>query len=111
MPVPITVNSTDVVITPLLDTRHKETRHSYRKGIRSQIEQEQGLYPIQDVVLFLQDASRTHLFEWKQATEIYQLVGYQFGFIHGGILTPQRTLRTDVTTLLAFEGNQDAMRG
>lgn len=87
MPVPIKVNSTDIVITPFFDMQHKEMLHSYRKGIRSQIESERGLRPIGDLVLFLQGASRTNFFDRKQATDIYQVVGYEFGFIHGGILT------------------------
>lgn len=111
MPVLIKVDSTDAVITSLFDMQHKETLHSYRKGIRSQINSEQGLRLIQDLVLFLQYASRTNLFERREPADLYRLVGYQFGFIHGSILTPQRALRSDVTTLVAFEDNQDAMRG
>jgi hypothetical protein len=111
MPVPIKVNSTDIVITPFFDIPHKEMHHNYRKGIPSQIESECGLRPIRDLVLFLQGASRTNFFDQKQATDIYRFVGYEFGFIHGGILTPERRLRSGVTALVAFEGNQDAMRG
>src|ERR1700726_2949613 len=111
MPVPIKVNSTDVVITPFFDMQHKEMLHSYRKGIRTQIESERGLQSIVDLVLFLKLASQTNLFDRVESAYIYRLVGYEFGFIHGGILTPERTFRSDVTALVAFEGNQDAMRG
>lgn len=111
MPVPIKVNSTDVVITPFFDIRHKEMLHSYRKGIRAQIEHGSGLRSIVDLVLFLQLASQTNLFEQREPADIYRLVGYEFGFIHGGILTPERTLRSDVTALVTFEDNQDGIRG
>lgn len=111
MPVPIKVNTTDVVITPFFDMQHKELLHSYCEGIRTQIESERGLQSIVDLVLFLKLANHTNLFERREPAKIYRLVGYQFGFIHGGILTPERTLRSDVTTLVAFEDNQDAIRG
>jgi hypothetical protein len=111
MPVPIKVNSTNVVITPFFDTQHKEMLQSYRKGIRTQIEREHGLRSIVDLVLFLQLASQISLFERREPADIYRLVGYEFGFIHGGMLTPERTLRADVTALVAFEDNQDAIRG
>ena len=111
MPVPIKANSTDVVITPFFDIQHKEMLHSYRKGICAQIECERGLQSIVDVVLFLQLASQTNLFEQREPADIYQLVGYEFGFVHGGILTPERTLRADVAALVTFEDNQDAIRG
>lgn len=111
MPIPIKVNSTDVVVTPFFDMQHKEMLHSYRKGIRTQIEHESGLRSIVDLVLFLQLASSSNLFERKEPADIYRLVGYRFGFIHGGILTPERTLRTDITALVTFEDNQDAIRG
>ena len=111
MPVPIKVNSTDVVITPFFDMQHKEMLHSYRKGIRVQIESERGFQSIVDLVFFLKRASRTNLFERREPADIYRSVGYEFGYIHGGILTPERTLRADVTTLVAFENNQDAIRG
>jgi hypothetical protein len=42
MPIPIKVNSTDVVITPFFDMQHKDMLHNYHKGIRSQIESEHG---------------------------------------------------------------------
>jgi len=111
MPVPIKVKSTDVAITPFFDMQHKEMLHSYRKGIRAQIESERGLRSIVDLVLFLKLASQTNLFEFREPADTYRLVGYEFGFIHGGILTPERTLRADVTALVAFEDNQDALRG
>jgi len=111
MPIPIKVNSTDVVITPFFDMRHKDMLHSYHKGIRSQIESERGLRPILDLVLFLKRASRTNLFDRRQAADIYRFVGYEFGFIHGGMLTSERTLRSDVTALVALDDNQDAIRG
>jgi hypothetical protein len=110
MPLPIKVNSTDVVITPFFDMQHKEMLHSYRKGIRAQIESERGLRPILDLVLFLKLASRTNLFERREPADIYRSVGYEFGSIHGGILTSERTLRSDVTALVAFDDNQDAIR-
>ena len=110
MPAPIKVNSTDVVITPFFDIQHKEMLHSYRKGIRAQIEHGSGLRSIVDLVLFLQLASSTDLFERREPADIYRFVGYEFGFIHGGMLTPERTLRADVTALVTFENNQDAMR-
>jgi hypothetical protein len=31
----------------------------------------------------------------------------RFGFIQGGFLTPERALRPDVTTLVAFDDNQE----
>jgi hypothetical protein len=111
MPAPIKANSTDVVITPLFDMQHKETLHSYRKGIRYQIQNESGPRSIGDLVCFLQGAGLTNLFERREPADLYQLVGYQFGFIHGGLLTSMRTLRADVTALVTFDDNQDAMRG
>ena len=111
MPVPIKVNSTDVVITPFFNMQHKETLHSYRKGIRSQIESERDQYPVQELVSFLKLATRTCLFDRKQTADIYRFVGFEFGFIHGGILTPERTPRSDITTLVAFDDNQDAIQG
>ncbi len=72
MPASIKMNSTDIVVTPLFDMQHKEMLHSYRKGIRCQIQNESGLRPIQELVYFLQEASRTNLFDRKQAADIYQ---------------------------------------
>src|SRR5438105_4429677 len=100
MPEPIKVNSTDVVITPLLEMRHKEMLHSYRKAIRYRIEGERGQCSIWEAVSFLKLATHTHLFDRERKADIYHLIGFEFGFIHGGILTPQRTLRADVTTLV-----------
>jgi hypothetical protein len=76
MPIPIKVNSTDVVITPFFDMCHKDMLYSYHKGIRSQIESERGLRPILDLVLFLKRASRTNLFDRWKAADIYRFVGY-----------------------------------
>ena len=111
MPVPIKVNSTDVVITPLFDMQHNETLHSYRKGIRSQIQYERGHYPIRELVGFLKLTIRSNFFDRKSAADIYRYVGFEFGCIHGGMLTPERTLRPDVTALVTFDDNQDAIHG
>ena len=62
MPVPIKVNSTDVV-TPLFDMQHKETLHNYRKGMRCRILYESGQCPIRELVSSLKRAIRTHFFE------------------------------------------------
>ena len=70
-----------------------------------------GLRPILDLVLFLKRASCTNLFDRRKAADIYRFVGYEFGFIHGGMLTSERTLRSDVIALVAFDDNQDAIRG
>jgi len=42
MPVPIKINSTDIV-TPLFDIQHKEMLCNYRKGIHRQIQIKNGL--------------------------------------------------------------------
>ena len=42
MPVPIKINSTDIV-TPLFDMQHKKMLCNYRKGIRCQIQIKNGL--------------------------------------------------------------------
>jgi hypothetical protein len=57
----------------------------------------------------IQGASRTNFFDRKQTTDIYRFIGYEFGFIHDGIMTPERTLRPAVTTIIAFDDNQDAV--
>ncbi len=111
MPVPIKVNSTEVVITPLFDMQCKETLHSYRKGIRSQIQYERRHYPIRELVSFLKLTIRRNFFDRKSAADIYRFVGFEFGCIHGGILAPERTLRPDVTTLVTFDDSQDAIQG
>src|SRR6266702_2817665 len=111
MPVPIKVNSTEVVITPLFDMQCKETLHSYRKGIRSQIQYERGHYPIRELVSFLKLTIRRNFFDRKSAADIYRFVGFEFGCIHGGILAPERTLRPDVATLVTFDDSQDAIQG
>lgn len=111
MPMPIKIDSTDAVVTPLFDMQHKETLHCYRKGMHRQIESEQGLYPVRELVYFLQRASRTRFFERKPAADIFRAVGYRFGYVHGGILTPEKTLRPDVFVLVSFDDNQDALAG
>jgi hypothetical protein len=105
------VNSTDIVITPLFDMQHKEMLHSYRKGLRCQIQYESGLCPIRELVFYLIRATRTDFFERRSAANIYRFIGFEFGFIHGGMLTPEWTLRLDVTALVSFDDNQDAIRG
>ena len=111
MPVPIKVNSTDVVITPLFHMQHKEMLHSYRKGMRCQIQYERGHYPIGELVSFLKLAIHSRLFDRKQAADIYRFVGFEFGCIHGGFLTPEWTLRSEVSTIVSFDDNQDAIHG
>ncbi len=111
MPVSIKVNSTDVVITPFFDMQHKEMLHSSRKGIRYRIEGEHGQCCIGEPVSFLKLAAHSHLFDRERKADIYRFVGFEFGFIHGGILTPERTLRPDVTALVSFDDNQDGIHG
>src|SRR5260221_8113969 len=89
---------------------HKETLHSYRKGIRCYI-QRGRLYPVQEWAYSLQWATLSNFFDKGPATDIYQFVGYELGFTHGGILTPEKTLRPHVTALVAFDDNQDSIQG
>lgn len=108
---PIKINSTDAVVIPLFDMQHKETLRSYRKSVHRQIQSKRGLYPIGEVVFFLQWATLTNFFDRGSVADICRFVGYEFGLTHGGILTVEGTLRADVPTLVALEDNQDAISG
>ncbi|HET9921391.1 MAG TPA: hypothetical protein VFQ30_16220 [Ktedonobacteraceae bacterium] len=111
MPAPIQIDSTGLTMIPLLYIQHKETLRSYLKGIHYQIRSGHGPYPIQEWVCRLQWAAHTDFFDQGSKADVYQLIGYLLGFTHGGILTPERTVRPDMTTLIAFDDNQDAISG
>jgi hypothetical protein len=66
MPVPIKVNSMDVVTTPLFDMQYKETLHNYRKGLRCRIQSESGQCSIRELVSSPKRATRTHFFDQQR---------------------------------------------
>jgi hypothetical protein len=93
-------------------TRHAPQRDAPQLPQRDTLYIQRGrLYPVQEWVYSLQWATRSNFFDKGPATDIYQFVGYELGFTHGGILTPEKTLRPDVTALVAFDDNQDAIHG
>jgi hypothetical protein len=100
-------------VTPLFDIQDATFADTYRNRLWWSLYREsEGEKPLPDSYLvenFKRDANKG-MFSGQQDDLLYHL-GFYFGMVHGGILSPRTgQLRHDITTLVTFT-HRDGKRG
>lgn len=99
-------------VTPLLDIQHPPFAKLYHDGVYWSLFKERCSSPMTDRYLLenLRSSLRANDVDGQQACQLSD-IGFQFGRLHGAILSAQTgNLRPDVTTLASF-CNDNAARG
>jgi hypothetical protein len=89
-------------IQPLVASQNPEFMRNYQSGLSWTLEHQKGVYADNYLVSNLKNDVYNGCF--NELTEHYRShVGFYFGMIHGGVLSPlTRTLRPDAKTLITF---------
>lgn len=93
-------------VTPLVTISHSTFATHYQEALDWYLTHEYDVTgPLfdSDVVKTFENFLGCHLFDEQNEERMYEMLGTYLGIIHAGVLLPQRTLRTDVTTLVRFK--------
>src|SRR5712691_269889 len=94
-------------ITPLFVIQHEDVAHAYSEGLQSRLQAGQDSLAVSYLVNYLYLAIERNWFDQRHETQLRQSVGFILGEIHGKVLTPNGTRRSDTTTLVTLTSRDD----